>query len=137
MTQRSRLVLPTGINDPGATWQPHAPPRPGLWSRLVVSTGTVESLVPVGATNRDQWPFLYTRPFLLPPLTPPYLLTISRGIVLTPAGCPNSGRVLQTHRRLLHPPVPPVEQRSPRAAAIVKVFAAVCRELRQGIHPSP
>ena len=46
---------------PAATCPPHAPPRPGHWSRFVASTGTVESLVPVDATNRDQWAFLYTR----------------------------------------------------------------------------
>src|SRR3954470_16033204 len=91
MTQRSRLVLPTGINDPGATWQHHAPPRPGQRSRLVTPTGTFESLVPVGATNRDRWPLLYTRPFLLPPETPPNpppLLLPARNSSSTPAGCP-------------------------------------------------
>ena len=99
-------MLPTGTNDPGATWQPHAPPRPGHWSRLVASTGTFESLLPVDATNRDQRPFLYTRPFLLPPLTPPIpppASSSARNSPSTPAGCPSSAH-LRPPRAPLRPP---------------------------------
>ena len=72
------MVLPTWIDDPGATWQPHAPPRPGQRSRLVAPTGT-------------DGPSYIRASLLLPPQLHQihrHLLRPARNSPSTSAGCP-------------------------------------------------